>query len=181
MGNLGSDGKPFSPVETERLKWALLSLHRQMLDTAPEALDTALLKSWHVQLSAGIDRMRPGLLRDADITFGSYLGTSPAEIGAELSALIAVHLEGLPPLTADRTVEHATRVHAELIRIHPFWDGNGRLARAVQTWLCWSFGQRAPQYTDRTAYLGGLNRYHHTRDLGLLMDATFKALAEQEK
>ncbi|MBB6015648.1 Fic family protein [Deinococcus radiopugnans] len=181
MGNLGSDGKPFSAADMERLEWALLLLHRPMLSTAPEALDSALLKSWHIQLSAGIERMRPGLLRDANITFGSFLGTAPAQLQAELSALRSVHLDKLPSLTSDQIVEHATRVHAELIRIHPFWDGNGRLARAVQTWLCWSFGQRAPQYTDRAAYLGGLNRYHHTRDLGLLMDATFKALAEQEK
>jgi len=34
----------------------------------------------------------------------------------------------------DAVLRHATFLHAELIRIHTFWDGNGRLARLVQAW-----------------------------------------------
>ncbi|MBB5234242.1 hypothetical protein [Deinococcus budaensis] len=51
----------------------------------------------------------------------------------------------------------------------PYWDGNGRLARLVQAWLCWRFDQPVPIYTNRARYLAALSRYHHTRDLTLLL------------
>ncbi|WP_420596958.1 Fic family protein [Deinococcus sp.] len=182
MGNLGSDGKPFSQPETERLERALVSLYRQLPEVAPDALNIKLLQTWHHQLADGMERMQAGQLRSADITFGSYFDTAPNQIEIELSVMIFKHLEHLPLLSeATETLEHATWLHAEIIRIHPFWDGNGRLARAVQTWLCWRSGQRAPQYPVRTAYLGGLNRYHNTRNLDLLMDVTLSSLRTQSQ
>lgn len=178
MGHLGSDGRPFSEQDMERLELALVSLLEQLPGTAPEALSLACLQEWHRTLSAGLARMQPGEFRGQDISFGSFLGTSPQNIMAELTALLAQHQAALPRLAAseEEVVWHATRTHAELIRIHPFWDGNGRLARAVQAWICWSYGLRAPRYTHRAAYLAGLNRYHHTRQMHLLMQVTWEAL-----
>jgi len=37
-------------------------------------------------------------------------------------------------------LEFATQVHYELIRIHPFRDGNGRIARLVHNLICRSYG-----------------------------------------
>lgn len=174
MGHLGSDGKPFSPEETERLEVALVSVLGSLTSRADLTLPPSFLQNIHVRLSAGLYRMQPGQFRRQDITFGSFMGTPPQRITADLLALEQCHNDVLPELetfTLD-ALYHATWVHAELIRIHPFWDGNGRLARAVQAWLCWRLGIAPPMYSDRSAYLAGLNRYHHTRDLSLLMDLT---------
>jgi len=138
------------------------------------------LLAWHAALSAGLERMQPGQYREAEITYGFETGTAPALIAAAVEDVIVRHhhvlaeWQELP--SASEVLFHATWIHAELIRIHPFWDGNGRLARLVQAWLCWSYGLLAPVYTNRTAYLGGLNRYHSTRDLSLLMTVTWASL-----
>ncbi len=177
MGNLRAGGRPFSPQEQQQLELALILLLEQVQSAAPLSLSVTLLQDWHAILSAGIGRMQPGLLRQTDITFGSYFGTAPARIATELDELVAWHLQHWPELvTPQEVVGHATGLHAELLRIHPFWDGNGRLARAVQAWLCWQGGLDAPQYEDRPAYIAALNRYHHTRDLSLLLDVTWAAI-----
>jgi Fic family protein len=180
MTHLGSDGKRFSPEELERLTQALISLELSCLDTAPEALSSGVLLAWHTALSAGLDRMQPGQYRHADITYGFETGTAPALISAAVEDVMVTHQQVLAEWseapTTSEVLFHATWIHAELIRIHPFWDGNGRLARLVQAWLCWSYGLQVPIYTNRTAYLAGLNRYHSTRDLSLLMTVTWASL-----
>ena len=42
--------------------------------------------------------------------------------------------------TDDHPVEVITNVHAWLIRIHPFVDGNGRVVRLILTFLAMHFG-----------------------------------------
>lgn len=181
MGHLSSDGRPFTPAELSALERAAVHLSLASLPVPPLALDVPLLQRWHVLLSAGLPQLRPGQLRHTDITFGSFFGTAPTLIPTHLQTLIQVHQVQWTDLTLggtdDEVLEHATWVHAELLRIHPFWDGNGRLARHLQQWLCWQGGLPAPHYQHRPSYLAGLNRYHHTRDLTLLMDVTRQALA----
>ena len=181
MGVLGSDGRPYSPEDQKRLYRALFLLEQRCLVVSIAALDIPLLQEWHTQLSAGLSRMQPGQLRRSEITFGSQFGTAPERIVGELEALIARHHQVLAHWTdtspdEDTVLYHATWLHAELLRIHPFWDGNGRLSRLIQSWLCWKHDQTAPNYADRPAYIGGLNRYHHTRNLSLLMEVTRQSL-----
>lgn len=177
MSHLGSDGKPFNANENRRLERALVSLTDRLLDAQPEGLEVAAVRGWHRLLSADLPRMFPGEFRTSDITFGSFLETSPDRVEGEMRAMIHRHRDFLTqtPTSPESHLLHATWLHAELIRIHPFWDGNGRLARALQTWLCWTFKLSTPNYRDRPAYLAGLNRYYHTRDLSLLMDVTREA------
>lgn len=178
MGHTGSDGRPFTPQEQERLQQALLSVTRQVAASPPSMLSEAELQAWHATLCAGIEAMQPGRYRQAEITFGSFLGTAPRLIPREMAALLKQHHERLSSLEerqqagedlAQAVLHHATWLHAELIRIHPYWDGNGRLARLVQAWLCWRFDQPVPIYTNRARYLAALNRYHYTRDFTLLL------------
>lgn len=186
MGHTGTDGKPFSPDEIERLQRALVALEVSCLGVAPDRLSAALLLSWHSALSAGIPRMQPGQWRGVEITFGSNFGARPERITMDLGRVLDVHHQTLAAWDEDAptelsVLEHATQLHAELIRIHPFWDGNGRLARLVQAWLCWSYGLPAPRYADRPRYLAGLNRYLHTGSLSLLMQVTVAALLDQSE
>lgn len=127
--------------------------------------------------------MQPGVWRAAEITFGSNFGTPPDRITAELALLLEVHHQTLAAWNEDgptglNVLEYATRLHAELIAIHPFWDGNGRLFRLVQAWLCWQYNLPEPRYVNRPSYFAGLNRFMHTGNLSLLMQVTVAALPD---
>jgi fido (protein-threonine AMPylation protein) len=183
VGHTGTDGKPFSSDEIERLQRALVALELSCLSVAPGRLNFALLLEWHGQLSAGIPHMQPGQWRTVEITFGSNFGAPPDRIITDLGRMLDVHQQTLTAWEESApsrlsVLEYATQLHADLIDIHPFWDGNGRLARLVQAWLCWSYGLPAPRYVDRPRYLAGLNRYMHTGSLGLLMEVTVAALPD---
>nr|WP_281166608.1 Fic family protein [Deinococcus aquatilis] len=79
--------------------------------------------------------MQPGQFRHADITYGCEVGTASTLISVAIEDImvkpqrVLAAWQEVPP--ASEVLLHATRMHAELIRIHPFWDGHGSLARLV--------------------------------------------------
>ncbi len=61
--------------------------------------------------------------------------------------------------------------HAELIRIHPFEDGNGRCGRLLMDWVLIRLGLRpVPVEVVKAEYLACLNEYFLTKDLQPLID-----------
>jgi cell filamentation protein, protein adenylyltransferase len=72
-------------------------------------------------------------------------------------------------------VASLAETHTELLLVHPFRDGNGRMARLLAILMCWRAGLRAPAFEDmlkrRTAeyfaaVCAGLERnYDPMRDL----------------
>lgn len=174
MGNVGSDGKPFGREESKRLEQALFSLIQDVnagkysVNDAPpnmSALNTALLREWHRRLSADNPRMQPGLFRTGEIVFGSYFGTAPGKIEEELTALLDSVNGELDRLLASPEQEELAEVvrlgcmlHVGLVRIHPFIDGNGRLARVAQLWLHTLFGYAAPIFPERLPYTSALGK-----------------------
>lgn len=179
MGHVGNDGRPFTAAEQERFEWALLLAYERSVQQPPP-LTLPTLLDWHAALSAHHPRMHPGAFREGEITFGSFLGTPAPDVPLEIGAALNVHQEGvmlwtaclevgMPP-DADDVLTHATGLHAELLRIHPMHDGNGRLARLVQYWLMHAYGLRAPDYSrDRAAYYQALAAYFLHRDLHPLL------------
>jgi len=175
VGQIASDGRPFTPDETQRLEQALSLLLITCLDTRPLGLTAKQLRRWHRTLSAEVPRMSGGVYRSGDVVFGSLFGLPPHEIAPAIGALLSRHHQwvrrvGSDPDDAAVTL-HGTYLHAELIRVHPFADGNGRLARLVQAWLSLSFGHFPPDYPpeQRPAYYSALSRYCLYRDLEPLM------------
>ena len=45
--------------------------------------------------------------------------------------LAALNTEAIPPLTPQTAPEAYARIHAGIAHTHPFWDGNGRIARLL--------------------------------------------------
>lgn len=70
----------------------------------------------------------PNRFRDKLVQFGPCLGAEPARIGALVEELFYV----LPQIK--HPVTRAIYLHHELVRIHPFVDGNGRLSRMAKNW-----------------------------------------------
>jgi fido (protein-threonine AMPylation protein) len=67
----------------------------------------------------------------------------------------------------------AVWTHAELIRIHPFEDGNGRSGRAVMSWILVRLGLRPIAFEmPKDEYLLCLNVYFTMGDLTPLIDLT---------
>ena len=65
----------------------------------------------------------------------------------------------------------AAWAHAEIIRIHPFEDGNGRSSRLVMTHVLVSLGLRPiPVDACKQEYNDALNAYFRTGELQTLVD-----------
>ncbi|MCX6996642.1 MAG: Fic family protein [Kiritimatiellaeota bacterium] len=84
----------------------------------------------------------------------------------------------------EKVVHALAVVHAELLLIHPFREGNGRLARWLAELMAAQAGQPLPQYhfsgrggqSEREQYLAAVQR-GYAGDYRLLEDFFTRALA----
>jgi len=102
----------------------------------------------------------PGLYRN--VTFGPYRGTHAADVRRECDALFAtitgiirqldnwLHTRGRAAF-AEQVLQAAAYVHCELIRIHPFVNGNGRATRKCVDYFCWRYGLLPPIFAQKVA------------------------------
>lgn len=169
MGDTQTRSSAAAPEEIHSTTRALALLHKQLFAAPPEALTVDDLLAWHAALGRALG-VQAGTWRSGDVTFGSYFGYAPATIDAAVRSTYAranehlAYLQYLDP--ADRlegTVMVSAYVHARLIRIHPFEDGNGRISRLVLTGQFLTAGFPPPDLgrLSRTTYLTALNRYNH--------------------
>jgi Fic family protein len=117
-----------------------------------------LLKSLHFIMTGYDLKNRPGQWRTGS-TFvqreetgelvheGADIGRVP-ELMAELSTTLNGPPEGLPAIV------HAGMAHLNLVMIHPFRDGNGRMARCLQSLVLARQGVLAPVFMSIEEYLG---------------------------
>lgn len=71
----------------------------------------------------------PNRFRHTTVQFGPCLGAKPTQIPALIEQLFHALKEIKHPVT------RAVYLHHELVRIHPFVDGNGRLSRMAKNWM----------------------------------------------
>jgi hypothetical protein len=125
-------------------------------------ITSATIKRWHKQMMAGLDvpdpnvlgcfRGEPGL-EGVPVYVGSRAGTSAALVAGEVDAFVkrlqavADRLDALLPRgkALDRdgleaAIEFAAWTHSEWVRIHPFCNGNGRIARLLTHAILMRYG-----------------------------------------
>lgn len=126
-------------------------------------LSTSFLVQLHEMLFAGI-RTRAGALRRT----GLNIGVDPHTISTELyTAFGNLGYQASEMLLTARQLVVAA--HAELVRIHPFSDGNGRVTRLMAD-LVFAAAQHLPhaqEYDwdlDKTEYIRLLRAYDINRD-----------------
>ena len=122
--------------------------------TAP-AIDASLLKSLHfMMLKHDLDKA-PGQWRPGDVSVrnadGAVVYSAPDRdlvepLMEELIEQIARRDAPLPVVAA--------MAHLNLAMIHPFSDGNGRMARCLQTFVLATDGALSPEFASIEEYLG---------------------------
>ncbi|MBI4897834.1 MAG: Fic family protein [Actinobacteria bacterium] len=123
----------------------------------PDAtVDAGLLKSMHFmmmkhRLDKDPGRWRPGKIFVVREATGerTYEGP-PHELVPELIAGTIEELED----SHDPVLVRAAMAHLNLVMVHPFRDGNGRMGRALQTLVLAREEIRAPVFSSIEEYLG---------------------------
>jgi len=126
----------------------------------------ALLRSLHFMMiqhdltkHPGLWRPGPIYVRDDEKNEVVYEGPNadmlPSLVNELIATLNAAHEAAVPALV------RAAMAHLNLVMIHPFSDGNGRMARCLQTLVLARAGTLAPQFSSIEEYLGENTRAYY--------------------
>jgi Fic family protein len=136
------------------------------------AMDPVRIRELHGQLFAAL-YVDAGALRTPRQAafFGGRLGADAGDLEARLTGLHRSVLEWergslSRPLDPPERLCFVANYHGALIFLHPFRDGNGRLARLVSTWQEWALECEALYAISRGIYMRGMRAL--PRDLRLL-------------
>ena len=153
------------PLDAPDDVWAAIRGYRQAMtyvlqlaDDPHFAYDTSLIKSLHYMvmeydLTKGPGRWRPGAIyvRSERTQKVVYEGPDAIEVPGLMHELVDQLQEQDP--AAPATVRGAM-AHLNLAMIHPFRDGNGRMARILQAVVLVREGVLAPAFVSIEEYLG---------------------------
>jgi len=101
---------------------AVQEIHRRFCSALPDELLVATDPD-----TGRSARVIPGALRDGDVKVGRHVPVSPGALGRFLERFATVY----GGLGRAETILAAAAAHHRLLWIHPFVDGNGRVARLV--------------------------------------------------
>lgn len=126
----------------------------QLAPTAPD-IDASLVRSLHFMmmkydLSKSPGQWRPGgiWVEDSD---GTTVYSAP---GHEVVDELVNELLDQVADTSSPPAVRAAMAHLNLALVHPFSDGNGRMARCLQTLVLASGGAISPEFSSIEEYLG---------------------------
>lgn len=111
----GLDGRPVS-------RDGICEVHRRFGELLPEELLWVEDPDSHERV-----RVEPGILRARDVRVGRHLPVSPGAVPRFLARLEEVFAD----LGRAESILSAAVAHHRLLWIHPFLDGNGRVARLM--------------------------------------------------
>lgn len=130
----------------------------QLADDPSFVYDASLLKSLHFMMTkddlrSGPGRWRSGpvFVRDERTRALVYEGPDALDVPDLVAELVAELGE---PHDRTPAVVLAAMAHLNLVMIHPFRDGNGRMARALQSLVLARAGVLAPAFASIEEYLG---------------------------
>ncbi len=164
--------------EINNLKNAWIWLEDALASDA--AFDEELVLSAHLVLTRGTyddDRWakgeRPGAFKRGDYRVADDVGAAPDEVPELVGALVTEVRDALLSEGGEKNaLTIAAYLHAQLVDIHPFADGNGRTARLLMNYVLLRLGS-APctiSADDRLAYFGALDAFHQEGELAPFID-----------
>ena len=116
-----------------------------------------LLKSLHFMMTSYDLKNRPGLWRAGAIFVREEESGEIVYEGADIDDVPSLMHELVGSLNIDsecHPMVHAGMAHLNLVMIHPFRDGNGRMARCLQTLILARQGILSPVFCSIEEYLG---------------------------
>lgn len=119
-------------------------------------VDESLLKSLHYMMTKDELRIRPGRYRTGDVWVEDETGARvyQAPDAQLVDRLMGSLVESLSTEDSIPVMFRAAMAHLNLVMIHPFRDGNGRMARALQTMILAGEGIVSPVFSSVEEYLG---------------------------
>ncbi len=153
------------PVEAEASSWSAVTGYRRAmtyvlrLASDPHfAYSPDLLRSLHYMMLEHDLSKNPGQWRPGYIAIRNEESGEIVYEGAEAGDVPALMRELVDALNADDInlpwMIQAAMAHLNLTMIHPFKDGNGRMARCLQTLVLARGGTLAPTFSSIEEYLG---------------------------
>ncbi len=152
------------PVEADAENWAAVLGYRSAMTYVLQLAhdnhfeyNAALIRALHFMmteyaLDAGPGLWRPGPIWIRNEATGEIVYEGPeAEAVPELVAELVLDLQQTP---AQLPVVKAAMSHLNLVMIHPFRDGNGRMSRCLQTLVLAREQILAPELCSIEEYLG---------------------------
>ena len=129
----------------------------QLANEPDFAFSDQLLKSLHFMMTGYDLKNRPGLWRRGAIYVRNDETDEIVYEGADIDLVPALMTELVGRLNDEE--EHAPMVragmaHLNLVMVHPFRDGNGRMARCLQTLVLAREGILSPVFCSIEEYLG---------------------------
>jgi Fic family protein len=129
----------------------------QMVQEPPVEMSVALLKSLHFMMTHYDLKNRPGRWRAGAIYVRNDETGEIVYEGAdvdEVATLVTELVEDINRSGAEPAPIRAAMAHLNLVMIHPFRDGNGRMARCLQSLVLAANGTLAPVFMSVEEYLG---------------------------
>jgi Fic family protein len=166
------------PLDADEKTWAEIRGYRtamsyvlQLADDPHMTLDPSLVRALHYMLlshdvgkSPGRYRTGPIFVRDERADKIVYEGPPFASVPGLIDELMLEVASAQP----DRPVYvRAAMAHLNLVMIHPFRDGNGRMARCLQTLVLSRDQVAAPVFSSIEEFLG-----HNTEDYYAVLGVT---------
>lgn len=152
------------PLDAEQEVWAAIVGYRnaltyilQLSDDPHFICNEELIRSLHYMmllydLSKNPGRWRPGpiFVRREPSNEIVYEGPDADQV----PELMREFVGSINRLVGEPVIIRAAMGHLNLVMIHPFSDGNGRMARALQTLILAREGILAPEFSSIEEYLG---------------------------
>ena len=156
------------PFDAKEADWAAVLGYRDAMDyiirLAADPHFTysgGLIRGLHYMMMKHDSESRPGLYRLGAVFAGDYEGPDPDEVPGLVEELAAALNDSDDPWPA---LVRAGMAHLNMLMIHPFKDGNGRMSRALHTLVMGRAGALDPRFSSIEEYLG-----RRTRDYCLVL------------
>ncbi|RZU15374.1 Fic family protein [Kribbella rubisoli] len=151
---LSADERTFAEIRGYR---QALGYVLAMAKDADFRLDVSAIRGMHFMmlshdLSKSPGSYRPGAVYVHDEATGENVYEGPP--AEDVAALVAELTDDLAADTSADPLVQAAMAHLNLVMIHPFRDGNGRMARALQTLVLSRGGIGEPAFSSIEEWLG---------------------------
>ncbi|MFI7080127.1 Fic family protein [Micromonospora sp. NPDC049903] len=174
------------PMDTSPNTWDVITGYRDALTYVQQlgrsrefAWQHMLLDALHFMMMRHDLTKWPGRYRPGDIYVDEahtgrrvYTGPDPDHVPALISELMAWLANGEPEVPL---LVRASMAHLNLVKIHPWRDGNGRMSRCLHTLVLARDGVLAPEFSSIEEWLGaGRNTYAYYDVLAEIGGATWQ-------